>query len=326
MNRVKPQNSKWAEIREHGLFGRHLVPVLKKPQNSKWVALVTMALVGITFYWMFTYTGPYRYLAELQIQWFGSYAPKITCLIVFCGLFLVTATIAAIQAFLLKGAEEPVPGMPTAAADTPVAANDTQEPQLPYLPLPYLWSRCIQYVFILLACFVILGMGAYSYYNGTHAGSLRQLSAADFQSGKLQSRLVYAEVRGHLNKPYLSKDNYLYLPMTSEENATGPVTLVVGINENEIRKYVHREADGTYRVRGIAEKGLEGDVKYAFEKNGTPMADTVWVVHAGRAPSDDKRAGLIMTGLGVALAGFVFAWQSYRKRKRAASPSVQATA
>jgi hypothetical protein len=237
-------------------------------------------------------------------------------------LFSVTATIAAIQAFLLKGAEMPAPGMPAAAADTRVAANDSQEPQLPYLPLPFLWSRYIQYIFILLACFVILGMGAYRYYNGTHAGSLRQLSAADFQSGKLQSRLVYAEVRGHLNKPYLSKDNYLYLPMTTEENATGPVTLVVGINENEIRKYVHREADGTYGVRGIADKRLEGDVKYAFEKNGTRMADTVWVVHAGRAPSDDKRAGLTMTGLGVALAAFLFALESYRKRKRVVSQSL----
>jgi hypothetical protein len=309
MNQVKPQNSKWAEIREHGLFGRYLVPVLKRPRNSKLVALVTLALVGVTFYWMFTYTGPYRYFAELQIQWFGSYAPKITYTIVFSGLFLVTASIAAIQAFLLKGAEMPVPGMPTATPVAPVAANDTRQ----------LTLELVRYFALLLACFVIFAMGAYSYYKGAHAGSLRQLSAADFQSGKLQARLVYADVRGHLNRPYLSKDNYLYLPMTSEEHATGPVALVVGINENEIRKYVHREADGTYGVRGIAHKGLEGDVKYAFEKNGTPMADTVWLVHAGRAPSDDKRVGLIMTGLGVALAGFLFCFESYRKRKRAAS-------
>jgi len=309
MNQVKPQKNKWAEITEHGLFGTHLVPVLKKPQNAKWVALVILALVGISFYWMFTYTGPYRYFAELQIRWFGSHVPKITFTIVFSGLFLVTATIAAIQAFLLKGAEMPIPGMPAATPVASVAANDARQ----------LTLELVRYFALLLACFVILGMGANSYYNGAHAGSLRQLSAADFQSGKLQARLVYAEVRGHLNRPYLSKDNYLYLPMTSEENATGPVTLVVGINETDTRKYVHKEADGTYSVRGIADKRLEGDVKYAFEKNGTPMADTVWVVHAGRAPSDDKRVGLIMTGLGVALAGFLFALQSYRKRKKAAS-------
>jgi len=309
MNQVKPQKNKWAEITEHGLFGTHLVPVLKKPQNAKWVALVILALVGISFYWMFTYTGPYRYFAELQIRWFGSHVPKITFTIVFSGLFLVTATIAAIQAFLLKGAEMPIPGMPAATPVASAAANDARQ----------LTLELVRYFALLLACFVTLGMGAYSYYNGAHAGSLRQLSAADFQSGKLQARLVYAEVRGHLNRPYLSKDNYLYLPMTSEENATGPVTLVVGINETDTRKYVHKEADGTYSVRGIADKRLEGDVKYAFEKNGTPMADTVWVVHAGRAPSDDKRVGLIMTGLGLALAAFLFALESYRKRKKAAS-------
>jgi len=62
MNPVKPQNSKWAEIREHGLFGRQLEPAFK-PQHGKWVALVGLAIMGITVYWMFTYSGPYRYLA-----------------------------------------------------------------------------------------------------------------------------------------------------------------------------------------------------------------------------------------------------------------------
>jgi hypothetical protein len=157
-------------------------------------------------------------------------------------------------------------------------------------------------------------------------GSLRQLSAADFQSGKLQSHIVYADVRGHLSGHYISKDYYLYIPMTSEKNSASPVQLLVGVQESETRKYLHREADGTYGVRGIADKRLEGDVKYAFEKNGTPMADTVWVVHAGRAPSDDRTMGLSVMAFGVVFAGLLFAWQSYQKRKRAVSPPAQATA
>jgi len=111
----------------------------------------------------------------------------------------------------------------------------------------------------------------------------------------------------------------LYIPMASENNAASPVQLLVGVQENETRKYLHREADGTFRVRGIADKRLEGDVKYAFEKNGTSMADTVWVVHAGRAPSDDRTMGLSVMGFGVVFAAFLFAWQSYQKRKMAAS-------
>lgn len=316
MNPVKPQNAKWAEIREHGLFGRHLEPVLKKPQNGKWVALVSAALLGITFYWMFTYSGPYRYLAELQIRWFGSYEPKITWLIVFSGLFLVAASNAAFLAFILKGAERPVPGMPTAPTATPAPATQVAER----------WRRNARYAVKYAAPLVLFGLGAYSYYNGTHVGSLRQLTAADFQSGKLQSHIVYADVRGHLSGHYISKNDYLYIPMASEKNAASPVQLLVGVNENEKQKYLHREAGGTFRVRGIADKRLEGDVKYAFEKNGIAMADTVWVVHAGRAPSDDRTMGLSVMGFGVVLATLLFGWQSYQKRKRAASQPVQATA
>jgi hypothetical protein len=161
----------------------------------------------------------------------------------------------------------------------------------------------------------------------THAGSLQRLSAADFQSGKLQARLVYAEVRGHLGAHRISKDDYLYIPMASEKNAAAPVQLLVGVNEHEIRKYFHREGDGTFIVRGVADKGLEGDVKYAFEKSGVAVANPVWVMHAGRDPSLDRATGLSMMGLGVALAGLVLGWQSYRRRKRAAAAqAVPATA
>ena len=159
--------------------------------------------------------------------------------------------------------------------------------------------------------------------NGTQAGGLQQLTAVDFGSGKPQSRMVYADVRGHLGRTYLSKENYLYIPMYTEANGKAPVLLVVGVNERDANKRLHAEADGSVIVRGIADKGLEGDVKYAFEKNGMSVADTVWVVHAGRAPGDDRMAGTIMMAIGVALAGLFFAVDSYKKRKNAAMRPVQ---
>jgi len=152
---------------------------------------------------------------------------------------------------------------------------------------------------------------------------LQQLTAIDFGSGKLQSRMVYADVRGHLSRTYLSKESYLYIPMYTEANGKAPVRLVVGVNERDANKRLHAEADGSVIVRGIADKGLEGGVKYAFEKNGMTVADTVWVVHAGRAPGDDRMAGTIMMAIGVALAGLFFAVDSYKKRKNAAMRPVQ---
>ena len=41
------------------------------PNNNKVMSVVVFAMVGITLYWTFTYSGPYRYLAELQVKWLG---------------------------------------------------------------------------------------------------------------------------------------------------------------------------------------------------------------------------------------------------------------
>lgn len=110
--------------------------------------------------------------------------------------------------------------------------------------------------------------------------------------------------------------------MYTDANGKSPVRLVVGVNEKDANQRLHAEADGRVTVRGIADKGLEGDVKYAFEKNGMAVADPVWVVHVGRTPAEDRVAGVIMMAIGVGLAGIFFAVDSYKKRKNAAMSPV----
>jgi hypothetical protein len=80
----------------------------ENPKNSK-LASVAVVGIGVTLYWTFTYSGPYRYLAELEIKWFGYYVPKLTALVIILGLLLIAGVIKLI----LRGAERPVPG-PTA--------------------------------------------------------------------------------------------------------------------------------------------------------------------------------------------------------------------
>lgn len=276
------------------------------PKNSKVMAVAVFAAVGITLYWAFTYSGPYRYLAELQLKWMGSYVPKLTVMVIILGFLLIAGAIKVV----LRGAERPVPG-PANAPVAAVPANNTAVPQA--------WLQYVRY----LAPLVVVGFGGWMYFNGTQAGSLQQLAAVDFESGKLQSRIVYAEVRGHLSRTYLSKENYLYIPMYTEASPKFPVRLVVGVNEKDANKQLRGDADGSVTVRGIADKGLEGDVKYAFEKNGMAVADTVWVVHTGRAPGDDRTAGIILMAIGVGLAGLFFAVDSYKKKKKAAVTPLQ---
>ena len=275
------------------------------PKNSRLAAVAVAAMVGITLYWTFTYSGPYRYLAELQLKWMGYYVPKLTAMVIILGFLAIAGVIKVI----LRGAEMPVPGANGPVAAVPVTNKAVPQP----------WLQYVRYA----APLIVVGIGGWMYFNGTQAGGLQQLTAIDFGSGKLQSRMVYADVRGHLSRTYLSKESYLYIPMYTEANGKAPVRLVVGVNERDANKRLHAEADGSVIVRGIADKGLEGGVKYAFEKNGMSVADTVWVVHAGRAPGDDRMAGTIMMAIGVALAGLFFAVDSYKKRKNAAMRPVQ---
>ena len=276
------------------------------PKTSKLVTAAVIAMVGITLYWTFTYSGPYRYLAELQVRWLGYYVPKLTAMVIILGFLAIAGVIKVV----LRGAERPVPG-PANAPESAVPARNAAVPQA--------WLQYVRYA----APLMVVGIGGWMYFNGTQAGSLQQLTAVDFESGSLHSRIVYAEVRGHLSGTYLNKENYLYIPMYTEPNGESPVRLVVGVNEKDANKRLHAEADGSVTVRGIADKGLEGDVKYAFEKNGMAVADPVWVLHAGRAPGDDRMAGMIMMAIGVVLAGLFFAVDSYKKRKSAAVTPVQ---
>ena len=275
-------------------------------KSSRVATVAAIAMVGITLYWTFTYSGPYRYLAELQVKWLGYYVPKFTALVIILGFLLSAGAIKVV----LRGAERPVPG----PANAPVAAVPGAVPQP--------WLQYVRYS----APLIVVGFGGWMYFNGTQAGNLQKLTAVDFESGKLHSRILYADVRGHLSATYLSKENYLYIPMYTEQSGKFPVRLVVGVNEKDANKRLRAESDGTITVRGIADKGLEGDVKYAFEKNGMAVADTVWVVHAGRAPGDDRIAGTIMMAIGVVLAGLFFAVDSYKQRRNAKVTPVQTPA
>jgi hypothetical protein len=195
------------------------------PKNSRLAAVAVAAMVGITLYWTFTYSGPYRYLAELQVKWLSYYVPKLTAMVIILGFLAIAGVIKVI----LRGAERPVPGSADAPGAT-IPANSVAAPQP--------WLQYVRYT----APLIVVGFGGWMYFNGTQAGSLQQLAAVDFEMGKLQSRIVYADVRGHLSGTYLSKENYLYIPMYTESIGKVPVRLVVGVNEKDANKRIARRS------------------------------------------------------------------------------------
>jgi hypothetical protein len=290
-----------------------------QPKDRVAIAVSIVGL-GLAFYWMFTYSGPYRYLAEWQQKWFGWYVPKLTILVIVMGFVGIAAAVKTV----FRGAERPAPTLPQGSGSTASGIDIALRPNSG-VSNAWLLSPYVRLWFLVIP----LGMGAYFYFNAGQAGELQQLTVQDIDGGQVKSRTVYAEVRGRLSRKYMMKDNYMYIPMLepvvsgAAASSPEPMHVLVGVDKGQTKKYLQIQPDNTFVVRGMVEKGPEGDVRAAFEKNGMPLAETCWVVHTGRDPKGDRQLGLILMAGSAVLAAGLGSWLSKRSKKNPAGPPVQ---
>ena len=221
-------------------------------------------------------------------------------------ILLLLGVAAAIKA-IFRGAERPLPQAMSGSAG--MAGNQATAPAQSISPDSI--TRYARFV----APVIVLAMGGWAYLHGVRAGNLQSLTAADFENGRVNSNVVYAEVRGHLDEQYMVQEHYFYIPMMEASSASRPVRVLVGVDESKVKTLLRPLGDEVFAVRGVADKSLDGDVKYAFEKNGIPVAGSCWVIHTGKTPADDRTFGLIMIGVGVALAALLAGLDNYRRKK-----------
>jgi len=88
----------------------------------------------------------------------------------------------------------------------------------------------------------------------------------------------------------------------------------LGNRSIEVSRF-HRQADGSFVVRGIVQKDLGNDVKVAFEKNGMPLAQNCWVLHAGRDPKGDRNTALIIIGISMGAGALAAGLAKYKGRR-----------
>jgi hypothetical protein len=262
----------------------------EKLLNNKKDLVLGLAVIGLSLYWMFTYSGPYRYLAEFQLRMFGTYVPKLTFLAVTLGLLGVVVGVR----FLLRGAERDAQGASQANARSSSAQSAA--------------SFRISPSWRLAVLLVPLGLGCYFYFNAMRTRNLQELRAGDFESGRVTSSVLYAEVRGYIDEIYMSKDKYLYIPMREASGSTSPAHILIGVDEKEIQTKLRKQSDGRYITRGMVQSNMDADVKYAFQKNGILIGEPCWVVYTGRDPSSDRKLGLAILGATAVLGALQAAW------------------
>src|SRR6266566_8783614 len=136
-----------------------------------WAGLI--AMLALTFYFMFTYTGPFKWLAELQLKWIGSYSEKLTFIVT---MFVVLIPLAIAWKFVLVAVKRLGPGSAATSSEmgAPVDATAAAKPKI----------EAGFGGFLVFLGVIVLGIGAFMYYRGATAGELMRVSAKELEEGR----------------------------------------------------------------------------------------------------------------------------------------------
>jgi len=212
----------------------------------------TIALVAISFYFMLTYTGPFQWLAELQLRWMDSYNEKLTLILTVFVLFIPAAAAWKIVKVSVR-----TMGPDSTATPQEGVYRKARNIHLPgVLILPLLGA-------------IVFGIGAFMYWRGMTAGPLTAVKAKELEDGKKPAS-SYLTIEGvpvwDEAVTFKKSGKESYLPVVSQDWKGGPVAVYVECNEDDLPG-----SPGPLEMKtftGMTEVGgLPGPVRVAFEKS-----------------------------------------------------------
>jgi hypothetical protein len=210
------------------------------------------ALIGLSFYFMFTYTGPFQWLAELQLKWMDSYSEKLTFLLAMIVLVIPAAAIWKVIELAVRKMG-PGGGGTAAEAATHRKSRDIRLPGVAVLPLVGV---------------IAFGIGAFMYWRGATARPLTALKARDLEVGKKPAS-SYLSIEGvpmwEETIAFKKTGKECYVPVVSQDWKGQAVSVYVECREDELPR-----PPGPLRIKTFtgmtAVGGLPGPIRVAFEK------------------------------------------------------------
>jgi len=265
-----------------------------RQQLSRPVLLLTLLGVSITFYFMFTYTGPFQWLAELQLKWAGEYEEKLT----FLFTALLVMAVLGLPLLLIKklGIANP----------TTTDAAGNQKPSTISA-----WFSEFLVIGLVGLGFAIAGVRAY--YIAGHAGPSTAIDVKDLETGQKPASL-FVTVHGiAIPKASVefgeSTSRDQFIPVISGENdpeQTGAHLFLKMRSTESIPATGHDEAD---YPGFLTPADLPGPVRVIMEKQGVLKSADYYVLELNVTPEKKMADAKIMfyVGAGLVAVGVVFA-------------------
>jgi hypothetical protein len=266
--------------------------------------LLLLACIGGAFWLMYEYAGPFKWLAELQLKWFGVYEESVTLLLT----ALVLLTPVGIVVWLIRRTMRFA--MPPIEQSQITQSN---EPPITPSPAARVFSNLgIGAIFILIGL-LVLGLSAYQYVRGRGASELSKLTIDDLEAGRVPASR-WCSIKGFpvfkLSGAYKSSTSAAqdyYVPVISSNwPLNGPATLYLKVRERELTDDIRFDRAEFFQGM-LTPRDLPGLVRTQFEREGPRPAANYYVLELGKTPADLLRIArdLLILGGGMTVAGVI---------------------
>ncbi len=257
--------------------------------------LAIAGTLGLAGYWWATYSGLYRWLAELQIAWFDGYELILTGILT-CLLAVVPTMIVLVAISRRLPPPTDSPRMSAAEVESWIQGHSGR----------------------LVAGGIsvgLLGFGLFQSVACARLGDLTDFDVAAVERGAApQSRYVrldgtpeWARAVGVEGEHDVS----FYVPLRSGPRA--PVALVLEVTQNQL------DSGGANRSQrhfeGTLSSNLTGLARTVMVKKGVKLAEPLWVLDVGHNPRQTRDMAAAFTTMGGIGLLLLAAWMAFRRRR-----------
>jgi hypothetical protein len=243
----------------------------------------------LTAWWWFTYSGPYRWLAEWQIRKWGMFYQAMT--------FLVVAGVPVVLAALLIHLGCWLTGFHFDPQRTQESAERWRT-----------WHAERRYrIGLLCVGLVVVVLGGHGYYVGKTAGALSRMNVAELEKD-LPPSSGWLELRGNLLHDRAAhwkiedkNRTEVYVPLVSDAWEPGqPVAVIILARDKRAEDRLFE--NDTAPVDGLVEPlGLPGHVRTTLEDNGVRLVDNPILIEYRANPEVQTLLGTVGLALGGAM-------------------------